>query len=136
MDWHEQDIINFVMNNGLDKYVGETIAGVPVDYSAMIGIAHLGGNAGLKKFLQSDGRYDPADQLGTHLSDYGRKFSGVSPYERTYAAPQMRPGSYDPRSIAPKMRPYMDYGTDTTGWPTPALRPLQPLQPVGLLDDY
>ena len=38
-------------------------------------VAHLGGNSGMKKYVQSKGSYNPADQLGTSLQDYYDKFS-------------------------------------------------------------
>ena len=74
--WHEQDIMNYAMDNGLDYYFGRNVGGVQITPEALMGMAHLGGKYGMRKFLETGGRYDPADSNGTTLSDYGRKFSG------------------------------------------------------------
>ena len=64
--WHVADIDRFIYDNGLDQY------GVPLD--AMRAVAHLGGKGGLKKYVTSGGKYNPADDYGTSLSDYAKKF--------------------------------------------------------------
>ena len=38
-------------------------------------VAHLGGKGGMKKYVQSKGSYNPADELGTSLQDYYDKFA-------------------------------------------------------------
>ncbi len=76
--WHEQDIMTFVQQRGLDQYIGQEIAGVQITPAALVGMAHIGGKGGMAKFLATGGRYDPADSNGTKISDYGRKFSGTS----------------------------------------------------------
>ena len=38
------------------------------------GIYNLGWNYGMKKFLQSNGEYNPSDSVGTSLTDYLNKF--------------------------------------------------------------
>jgi hypothetical protein len=79
--WHEQDILG-----DLGPYVGTVVNGIVMDEAALIGMAHLGGTAGARKFIETGGRYDPADSNGTNLSDYARKFAGkaVNPMA-TYA---------------------------------------------------
>lgn len=37
--------------------------------------AHLGGITGMKRFVLSDGQYNPSDELGTSLRDYYERFS-------------------------------------------------------------
>ena len=37
-------------------------------------VGHLGGIGGMKKYVLSKGQYNPADALGTSLSDYYEKF--------------------------------------------------------------
>ena len=39
--------------------------------------AHISGKTGMKKFVQSKGKYNPSDQLGTSAQDYYDKFSGA-----------------------------------------------------------
>ncbi len=107
MSWHEQDIIDYAINNGLDQYIGQEVGGVPVDISSMVGMAHLGGRKGMRDFLESGGKVNKKDRFGTYISDYGKKFSGQSLYSETPTRPQARPmGLLAPAADAP-MRPRM-----------------------------
>ena len=40
--------------------------------------AHISGLTGMKKFVQSKGKYNPSDALGTSAQDYYDKFSGTA----------------------------------------------------------
>ena len=73
--WHYPDIDRFIQDNGLTKYLGETINGVEVTLDGMRAVAHLGGSPGLKRYLESKGDYNPDDGK-TKLSDYMRQFRG------------------------------------------------------------
>ena len=133
-DWYEQKTINYIMDQGLDRYIGETIKGVPITMSSMLGMAHLGGDYGMRKFLETGGRYDPDDGY-TKLSDYGRKFAnmsivgqggvGVEPSgeEIVMSMPVEQEAEFtDPRGYSPipQLRPqYMP----TEPMPRPRLRP-------------
>jgi hypothetical protein len=44
------------------------------DRDGLRAVAHLGGKSGMKKFVQSKGYYNPADELGTSLQSYYDKF--------------------------------------------------------------
>ncbi|HJP08339.1 MAG TPA: hypothetical protein QF882_12895, partial [Arenicellales bacterium] len=55
-----------------DKLLGQTS---PITLNGLLAVAHLGGRTGLKKFLQTNGTYNPADSNGTRLSDYLEKFN-------------------------------------------------------------
>lgn len=68
--WHFGDISSRISSQGLDSAIGSNIAGIPVTRQGLINVAHLGGNEGLRKFVESGGRYNPADANGTRLSDY------------------------------------------------------------------
>ncbi len=77
--WHFQDINDFIDRNNLEeRFAGQTINGVPITRSGMIAMAHLGGQGGMRNFLESNGEYDPADSNGTNLSDYARTHGGLS----------------------------------------------------------
>lgn len=93
MNWHEADIMNYVMDNGLDYYIGQNVGGVQIDPASLTGMAHLGGRLGMREFLETGGKYDPADAFGTKISDYGKKFTGLDMYGLT------------PTSPRPKLRP-------------------------------
>ena len=73
-DWHVNDITEYMSEKGLDSWIGQKILGVEVTKDGLIAVAHLGGKSGLKKFLESDGDYNPADSQGTTLLDYLKKF--------------------------------------------------------------
>ena len=45
------------------------------DRDGLRAVAHLGGKSGMKKFVQSKGDYNPADELGTSLQSYYEKFA-------------------------------------------------------------
>lgn len=68
--WHFADIDRNIRERGLDRYVGQQINGVPVTLEGMRAVAHLGGNQGLARFLETGGRYNPQDANGTSLLNY------------------------------------------------------------------
>lgn len=68
--WHVDDIRQGIRSRGLDRFEGQTLNGVPITEQGMINVAHLGGQGGLAQFLESGGKYNPADANGTRLSDY------------------------------------------------------------------
>lgn len=76
--WHFSDINQFIDQGDLMQYEGQTIGGVRITRSGMIAMAHLGGKEGMKKFLESGGKYNPEDSNGTSLSDYARTHGGLS----------------------------------------------------------
>ena len=45
------------------------------DRDGLRAIAHLGGQGGMRRFVRSNGDYNPSDELGTSLSDYYASFS-------------------------------------------------------------
>jgi len=65
--WHIAD---------LDKAI-DALGDVAAEYDrdGLRAVAHLGGKSGMKKFVQSKGDYNPADELGTSLQSYYDKFS-------------------------------------------------------------
>lgn len=66
-EWHINDLIEAAQATGA---VGKVINGTPVTLGGLVAVAHLGGKGGMNKFVQTDGRYNPKDQLGTSLTDY------------------------------------------------------------------
>lgn len=45
------------------------------DRNGLRAVAHLGGEDGMRRFVETNGAYDPADSNGTKLSTYYRRFS-------------------------------------------------------------
>ena len=65
--WHIADIDKTIDGLGLntDGY----------DRDGLRAVAHLGGKHGMRRFVQSAGKYNPSDELGTSLQDYYDKFA-------------------------------------------------------------
>jgi hypothetical protein len=59
----------------IDTAIAQTPGADQYDANGLRAVAHLGGPEGMRKFVASNGQYDPADANGTHLSDYYRRFS-------------------------------------------------------------
>jgi hypothetical protein len=93
--WHFADVNNFIEKNDLGQYIGTSMNGVPVTRDGMVSVAHLGGNGGLRRFLESGGRYNPADANGTRLSDYLAMGAGQTP-ERKAAGVEVVKGDGSP----------------------------------------
>lgn len=74
--WHFADIDQKIQQNGFDKLIGQSINGVPITIDGLRAVAHLGGTEGMRKFVESGGRYNPADRNGTRLSDYFARHGG------------------------------------------------------------
>jgi len=73
-NWHTNDIVSEINSKGLDSYIGQEINGVLVTLNGLVAVAHLGGKTGMRKFLESNGKYNPEDSNGTSLTDYLNKF--------------------------------------------------------------
>lgn len=67
--------VNLISLKEYERFVGDTIRGVVITRSGMIAASHLGGARSLKLFLNSRGRINKADVLGTSIADYLLKFS-------------------------------------------------------------
>ena len=75
-----------IQSAGLDKYEGRVINGVKITKYGMIGAAHLRGvgkknperedQRGLRQYLESGGKIDPADANNTPVSSYIKRLSG------------------------------------------------------------
>lgn len=74
--WHFSDIDQKIQQNGFDKLVGQRIGNVPVTIDGLRAVAHLGGTEGMRKFVESGGRYNPSDVNGTSLMDYFTRHGG------------------------------------------------------------
>ena len=97
-DWHFDDIDKFIDNNNLEKYIGQTMNGTTLTRASLVAMAHLGGNGGMRKYLQTNGASNPSDTSvktanRTSLADYASKFanagesgSSVTPVDRTEEA--------------------------------------------------
>lgn len=76
--WHFADIDRQATAAGIDRYIGQTIGGVRINQNSIRAMSHLGGVNGVRRFVETGGRYNPADSNGTKLSDYGQRFGAPS----------------------------------------------------------
>ena len=65
--WHIADIDKTIDGLGLDTD--------GYNRDGLRAVAHLGGKGGMRRFVQSEGEYNPSDELGTSLQDYYDKFA-------------------------------------------------------------
>ena len=65
--WHIADIDKTIDGLGINTN--------GYDRDGLRAVAHLGGKHGMKKFVQSEGEYNPKDEFGTSLQSYYDKFS-------------------------------------------------------------
>lgn len=70
--WHVRDIISQT-----GDLVGRAVNGVTMTPAAIVAVAHLGGIGGARKYVETNGAYNPADSNGTRLSDYARTHGGA-----------------------------------------------------------
>jgi hypothetical protein len=151
--------LQYIADNNLNEYIGTKVKGIPVTLSGMMAVAHLGGNYGMKRFLESDGRVDPSDnpdnpEQGTKLSDYLAKHSGLNVYgmqqisdvpttegerlvmNQPFEAPAAKYSSEEYNNPAffqrPLSRPFMP----TEPMPRPRSRPLALPEGRSLIEKY
>jgi hypothetical protein len=131
---HQTHLSAEIDGRGLDKYIGQTVGGVPITRDGLVAMMHLGGPAGTEKFLKTNGAYNPGDSNGTRLSDYGTKFGGGGGPAQ---APQATPapvrvadasGAFPASAFPTPGRTTMggQSGTVVGGNAGPAFRPLTP----------
>lgn len=66
--------VNMILLMDYEYFIGDSIRGVIITKSGMIAASHLGGAGSLKKFLNSNGKINKEDVLGTSIYDYLKKF--------------------------------------------------------------
>ena len=128
-DWFEGKTLKYIKQYDLDKFVGKVVGGVPVTKSAMLAMAHLGGDFGMRQFLETNGTYNPGDANKTRLRDYGIQMSGLdigegpqdkvfsqeeitsvalqSPPEAGPVRPRLRPEFLGDKGVTTSLRPQL-----------------------------
>jgi len=66
--------VNLIILLDYEHFIGDSIRGVVITKSGIIAASHLGGAGSLQKFLDSDGKINKEDVLGTSIYDYLKKF--------------------------------------------------------------
>jgi len=68
----------FVLKDYIYEYSGTCILdSIPVTKLGLLAASHLAGPGNVKRFLRTDGRYNPKDRMGTRLSDYLHSFGSL-----------------------------------------------------------
>jgi hypothetical protein len=66
--------VNLLHLSDYEHFIGDSINGIVITKSGMIAASHLGGAGSVQKFLNSNGRMNSKDVLGTSIYDYLKKF--------------------------------------------------------------
>jgi hypothetical protein len=66
--------VNLIYLVHYEHFIGDSIKGVVITKAGMIAASHLGGAGSLQKFLNSNGKINKKDILGTSIYDYLKKF--------------------------------------------------------------
>jgi hypothetical protein len=108
-------------NGTFERGIGKTINGVPVTREGLLAGAWLGGATGIKNWVDSDGKHDPADGNGTKLSQYvalgghaatpAAPAAPAQPQPTQYAGPGVPTGG---ATVAYPGRPDADVSPGTT----------------------
>ena len=130
-DWFEGKTLKYIKQHDLDKFVGKVVGGVPVTKSAMLAMAHLGGDFGMRQFLETNGAYNPGDANKTRLRDYGIQMSGLDigegPQDKVFSQEEITavalqsPPEEGP--VRPRLRPEFLSSEGVTTSLRPQLRP-------------
>mgnify|MGYP000505802657 FL=1 len=64
------------LQDEINEFEGQTIAGVKITESGILAAAHLGGARSVKRFLNSNGKKKCHDQYGSSVKSYMRDFAG------------------------------------------------------------
>ena len=67
--------LNTALLRNYERFIGDTIHGTVITRSGMLAAAHLGGAGSVRKFLESEGKVNRKDVLGTSIYDYMKRFS-------------------------------------------------------------
>lgn len=64
-------INEFILKSYIDEFEGEYLMdSIQITRTGLLAAAHLAGPGNVMRFLETNGKYNPSDQMGTSLSDY------------------------------------------------------------------
>lgn len=93
--WSYDDHLTFIEDNNLDRFIGQNVGGVMITMEGMIAAAHLGGQTGMRRWLESGGSSNPRDVYGTSLAQYAARHGRVfDPQEFTAPSGSTRATGY------------------------------------------
>lgn len=108
-NWHIGEIDQAIDQTGA---IGQEIQGVPVTRDGLRAVAHLGGVAGMRRFIETGGEYNPSDSFGTSLLAYlDTHGQGATTQVSTRTAPETTirtaDGKIEPRLFSPASDPIL-----------------------------
>ena len=118
---------------GLDKYVGQTVGGVPITEESLASMMHFGGPAGTQRFLTSGGQYNPADGNGVKLASYGGHVANYISGQPTISVPSTETAANDGTSPVLHFPPPAQAPSPTLPGLNPQLAQLQKLALISRL---
>jgi hypothetical protein len=78
----------WILRKDINRFVGKRIGGIEITESGMLAAAHLAGPGNVKKYLRTLGAHNVADDYGTNITNYMKKFSG---YDVSHVTPRKNP---------------------------------------------
>lgn len=69
---HDAKMEQEIKANGLDRFIGQNVAGIPITLDGVKNMMHLGGAGGARRALESGGTDVARDANGTSVLDYAR----------------------------------------------------------------
>jgi hypothetical protein len=71
-DIHTKKMDQEIQTLGLEKFIGQTVGGVPITRDGLYAMMHLGGAGGAKKALESGGAVNATDANQTSVMEYAK----------------------------------------------------------------
>lgn len=112
--------------NNTNQAIANTPGADKLSISGLQAVAHIGGVAGMQKFVATGGAYNPPDPNGTRLSDYYNEFSkgGPAALHQTFGYKGVPyPGGQQTAAATPPAAPGVTVGPDPNAPPPPANGP-------------
>ena len=117
--------------------IGRQVNGVPVTPEAIIRGGWLGGSAGVRRYVESNGQYNPQDINGTRISDYfngtARNFRSAQVAQAGQTATDAQPQQAAPVRQVPDLLPRSDGSQPSLPSPETVREPLMTSQRPGAL---
>ncbi|CAM6001450.1 unnamed protein product [Sphagnum balticum] len=106
-------------DQGMLDHLGKTINGVPITPETITALEHFGGITGAKRFLYTNGGYDPADANNVHLSGYAGRVASLMGLTGQAGRDSQSGDTQNPNGVGSAANPVTQVA-NTTGAPNAA----------------